>query len=80
MVRNGEELLASRPTFTLEDHPLPAVLDCLFDIFAATVHIRGRGQIKKNEMGGACSTYGETGEVHTRFWWGNLRERDNLEI
>jgi hypothetical protein len=26
-------------------------------------------------MGGACSTYGG-GE---RFWWGNLRERDNLE-
>jgi hypothetical protein len=21
----------------------------------------------------------ETGEVHTRFWWGNLRERDHLE-
>jgi hypothetical protein len=19
------------------------------------------------------------GEVHTGFWWGNLRERDNLE-
>ena len=34
-------------------------------------------QIKKNELDGACSTYG--GEVHTGFWWGNLRERDNLE-
>jgi hypothetical protein len=21
----------------------------------------------------------ETGEVHTRFWWGELRERDNVE-
>ena len=21
----------------------------------------------------------ETGEVHTEFWWGNLRERDHLE-
>ena len=29
-------------------------------------------------MGGACSTYG--GEVHKRFWWGNLRERDHLEV
>jgi hypothetical protein len=28
-------------------------------------------------MGGARSTYG--GEMYTRFWWGNLRERDNLE-
>jgi len=28
-------------------------------------------------MGGAYSTYG--GEVYTGFWWGKLRERDNLE-
>jgi len=28
-------------------------------------------------MGLASSTYG--GEVHTRFWWGNLRGRDHLE-
>ena len=30
----------------------------------------------KNEMDGACSTYGER-KVCTGFWWGNLRE--NLE-
>jgi uncharacterized membrane protein len=35
----GEELLASRPTQKLEDHPLSAVCDCLFSIFAATFHI-----------------------------------------
>jgi len=29
-------------------------------------------------MGGACSTYGG-GEAYSRFWWGNLRERDHLE-
>jgi len=29
-------------------------------------------------MGGACNMY-EGGEVHTGFWWGNLRERDHLE-
>jgi hypothetical protein len=29
-----------------------------------------------NDIGVACSTYGE---VHTGFWWGNLRERDHLE-
>jgi hypothetical protein len=23
--------------------------------------------------------YGERGEVHTGFWWGNLRERNHLE-
>jgi hypothetical protein len=33
--------------------------------------------MKKNEMGGACSTYGR--EVCTEFWWGDLRERDHLE-
>jgi len=36
-------------------------------------------QIKKNEMGGACSWYGGRGEVYTGFWWRNLRERDHLE-
>ena len=35
----GEELLASRPTPKLQDHPLSAVRDCLFNLFAATLHI-----------------------------------------
>jgi hypothetical protein len=35
----GEELLAPRPTSRLEDHPLSAVCDCLFSIFAAPLHI-----------------------------------------
>jgi hypothetical protein len=33
----GEELLAPRPAPKLEDHPLPAVRDCLFSIFAASL-------------------------------------------
>jgi hypothetical protein len=33
----GEGLLASRTTPKLEDHPLSAVRDCLFNIFAATL-------------------------------------------
>ena len=36
-------------------------------------------QINKDEMGGACSTYGIQGEMHTRVRRGNLRERDHLE-
>ena len=36
-------------------------------------HYSGK-QIKK-EMGGSCSTCGGTGEVHTGFWRGDLRER-----
>jgi hypothetical protein len=41
----GEELLAPRPTTKLEDHRLSAVRDCLFNIFAATLHIGGRSSI-----------------------------------
>ena len=39
-------LLAPRPTPKLEDHPLSAVRDCLFNIFAATLHIGGRFSIR----------------------------------
>jgi hypothetical protein len=34
----GEELLEPRPTPKLEDHPLSAVRECLFNVFAATLH------------------------------------------
>ena len=32
-------------------------------------------EMKRNELDGACSTQGEGGEMRTRFWWGNLKER-----
>ena len=38
-------MLQPRPTSKMEDHPLPAVRDCLFNIFAATLHIGGRSSI-----------------------------------
>ena len=34
-------------------------------------------QIKKNDMGDTYST--NEGEVHIGFYWGNPRERNNLE-
>jgi hypothetical protein len=34
----GEELLPPRPTPKLKDHPLSAFRDCLFNVFAATLH------------------------------------------
>jgi len=30
--------------------------------------------VKKNERGGACSTYGR-GDVRIEFWWGNLKKK-----
>jgi hypothetical protein len=42
----GEELLAPRPTPKLEDHPLSAVRDCLFYIFAAALYPGGRSSIR----------------------------------
>ena len=43
----GEESLAPCPTPKLEDHTLSVVRDCLFNIFAATLHIGGRSSICK---------------------------------
>jgi hypothetical protein len=42
----GEELLVLRPTPKLDDHPLSAVRDCLFSVFAATLHIGGRFSVR----------------------------------
>jgi len=40
-------LLAPHPTPKLEDHPLSAVRDSLFNIFAATFHIGSRSSNRK---------------------------------
>jgi hypothetical protein len=39
LVFYGEELLAPCPTPKLNNHPLSAVRNCLFNIFEATLHI-----------------------------------------
>jgi hypothetical protein len=39
-------------------------------------HYCAGDKIEMNEMGGACSAYGE-GEAFTGFWWGNLKGRDH---
>ena len=35
-------------------------------------------KIEKNKTCRAGSAYGGRGEAYTGFWWGNLKERDNL--
>jgi len=46
----------------------------------STLHQNYSGdQIKKNEMGGACGTFDGREEVHTQFWWEDVREREGLE-
>jgi hypothetical protein len=45
-VLRGEKLLALRPTPKLENNLLSAVSDCLFIIFAATLHMGGRSSIR----------------------------------
>jgi hypothetical protein len=35
----GEKLLAPCPTPNPEDHPLSTLRDCLFSVFAATLHL-----------------------------------------
>jgi len=42
---HSEELLAPHPTHKLEDHPLSVFRDCIFNIFAATLHIGGCSSI-----------------------------------
>jgi hypothetical protein len=37
---------APRPTPKLEDHPSSAVRDCLFNVFAAALHIGGRSSLR----------------------------------
>jgi hypothetical protein len=42
----GKELLAPRPTPKLDDHPLSAVCDCLFNIFACPPYLEAISSIR----------------------------------
>jgi hypothetical protein len=51
-----EELLAPSQNPKLEDHPLSAVRDCLFNIFEATLHIGGLSSIRNTRTRHAVVT------------------------
>jgi len=42
----GGESLAPRPIPKLKDHPLSALHDSLFNIFATTLHVAGRSSTR----------------------------------
>jgi len=52
----ADKFLAPRPTPKLENHPSSAVHDCLFTIFAATLHIGGHSYIHNLRMRHAVVT------------------------
>jgi len=56
-------LLAPHPTPKLEDHPLSVICDCLFNIFAATLHIGGHSTIRNLRMHHAVVT-----GTHLSWW------------
>ena len=70
---------------TREDRPLSVVGDCIFNIFAATLHIWGRSFIHnprtRYAMGGLCSshTYGGEENCVKGFGGGDFREENHLE-
>jgi hypothetical protein len=53
----GEALIAPRPNPKLEDHPFSTVRNCLFNIFAATLHIGGRSSIRNMRTRHAVVTW-----------------------
>jgi hypothetical protein len=62
----GVELTAPRPTHKLEDHPLSALHECLFDIFTGTLHIVGHFSIHNRRTRHAVVTGTRLSqEVHT---------------
>ena len=68
-ISENEALLAPRPTPKLQDHPLSAVRDCLFNIFAAILHIAGRSSIRNLRTRHAVATGNHLshGKYHSTF-------------
>ena len=62
-----EEFLAPHPTSKLEDHPLLSVCNCLFNIFADTLHTGGHSSICNLRMLHAMVT-----ETHLSWTHENL--------
>jgi hypothetical protein len=77
----GEELLPPPPTPKLKDHTLSAVRNCLFNIFAATLHIAGRSSIRNLRTCHAVvtGTHWSRGCPETSAWNYHYSLRNNPE-
>jgi hypothetical protein len=64
----GEELLAPHPTPKLKDHSLPAVCDCLFIIFTATLCVGVRPFICNVKMHYAMVTGTDLSQQIPTIW------------
>jgi len=77
----GGALLAPHPTPKLENHLFSAVRDCLFNIFAAILHIGGRSPIRNLRTRHAVVTgtqlSWERQGLPTEIWRRNLLEMGN---
>jgi hypothetical protein len=70
----GEELLAKRPTVDVEAHPLSAVRDCLFNIFAAALHTKGVSSINNLRTRHAVATRDPTNMQYEQIRNNNTRK------
>ena len=65
----SEEFFAPHPTPKLEYHPLSADRDCLFNIFAATLHIGGHSSIHNLRTCHAVVTGTHLSWLYCIQWW-----------
>ena len=80
----GEDLPALRPTPKLDGHPLSAVRDCLFNIYASPLHIGGRSSIHNLRICHAVVTGTHLSwficlYIYHNFW-GCVMDRTGLEL
>ena len=65
----SEKFFSPYPTPKLEYHPLSAVRDCVFNIFAATLHIGGHSFIRNLWMCHAVVTGTHLSWLYCILWW-----------
>ena len=65
----GEDLFPTHPTPNLEYYPLSAVCDCLFNIFADTLHIEGLYPFRSLRTCRAAVTGTHLSWLYCILWW-----------